>query len=599
MSDIDTLYQALKEYRRLTDSLSEAKSFFAALKAERNGEQHLDSITTVCLIDKDWVEEIDKAMPFIADAVAEERQFVRSEGEVVDIEKVRVVGKESVEDLAKHSNYISREPEEDGRIIPDKILMPKKDNDYSIYENRFLYSLLIYLSQFIEIRLNEILSLSGKYQAESVLEKKVTSPKREMTFSLRFNDTRYNDPLSEEINGSDYTLDTIKKNLTLTKILLTTPLMKSVRNAPMVKPPITKTNILRFDTNFKKSLALYQFLLAYDKKGFTVKEIRKSLSPFPDSIREDFYELVYLTSFLTYEYGNNLRDSLEKTYQENQKKKKAEEDEKILAEIRRVQGDITRSGMSSEEYVLLLEKGEKVLEKKVLDLNRSSLSLKNFYLTKIKNIEADFQEQEETDLKKQKANLDSLFQSEKQKVLAEKAYEEKRRLQAENDVAKARNEVYSKVQEAAGKKEVEKQKMASEYEDKLQAKDNEISSLNQKIAALEAEAKERNEQISLLSGSVNALRNELGKEGNIDFTSKENFAKLEEEKEAFDRLFEKEWKKTKKQIRKEKLSLKAIRNLDKQNSATKKAEAEKKKQEEKQKALEKKEAKNKKETTKK
>ena len=583
MKENDALYRAYKEYRQLIDSIPENKAFFTSAKNAPVLDQRIEALTTVCIIDKDWVEEIDKAMPFIADAVAEERQFVRSEGEVVDIEKVRVVGKESVEDLAKHSNYISRKPLDDGRIIPDKLLMPKKDNDYAIYENRFLYSLLVYLSQFIELRLNEILALSGKYQAETNLTKKISTPKRELNFVLKFNDTRYNDALTEEMSGSDATLDIIEKNLTITKSLLLTPLMKSIRNAPPVHPPFTKTNIIKFDNNFKQAAALYDFLLSYDKKGFTVKEERKTLDPFINETRDDFYELIYLTSFLTYEHGSGLEREFEKAYQEEEKRRKEEENQKVLDQIKSIQNDIKRSGLTTEEYVALLEKGKDILEKKVLALNGIIQKSESEHKVEIKKLGMDFAAQEEADIQREKEHQKTLFEEEKVKILAEKVEERKKREQAEDNLQKEKLASIQKVQDAVKAKEEENAEAFQNYDEKVSSQEAEIASLKEQVAALEKEKEDEKQKNLILSGSINAMRAERGEKDAIDFTDKNNFLELEAEKEAFEKFFEKEWKATKKRMRKEMLSISSLKKkdqeqkLEKQEKKTSKSKDDKKK----------------------
>ena len=42
--------------------------------------------------------------------------------------------------------------------------------------------------------------------------------------------------------------------------LLSTPLMEIAGKAPRLKPPITKTNVLKRDNNFKGAMALYEYV---------------------------------------------------------------------------------------------------------------------------------------------------------------------------------------------------------------------------------------------------------------------------------------------------------------------------------------------------
>ena len=56
----------------------------------------------------DVIEESGHTINEVCKAIKMERQFIRSQGEVVDIEKVKIVSRDSVEHLARHSNMITR-----------------------------------------------------------------------------------------------------------------------------------------------------------------------------------------------------------------------------------------------------------------------------------------------------------------------------------------------------------------------------------------------------------------------------------------------------------------------------------------------------------
>ena len=103
-------------------------------------------------------------------AIAEERQFIRNNGEVVPIEKVKRVSRDSVEHLSRHSNLITKKSTGDN-LIPEQLYTVERLNDYAVYENRFLYMLLTYLNEFIGMRYMRILDLTNTYQGSLDLEK--------------------------------------------------------------------------------------------------------------------------------------------------------------------------------------------------------------------------------------------------------------------------------------------------------------------------------------------------------------------------------------------------------------------------------------------
>ena len=145
MNYLDTLYRALIDYRKNTFDNKECKAHRAAVIRSDNENDKIEVTRQNCIVEEDWIEAIEHGLEFIEKAIKEERQFIRSNGEVIPIEKVKRVSKDSVEHLARHSNYFTREQEEGQDLIPDQLYTVERLSDYAVYENRFLYMLLNYL----------------------------------------------------------------------------------------------------------------------------------------------------------------------------------------------------------------------------------------------------------------------------------------------------------------------------------------------------------------------------------------------------------------------------------------------------------------------
>ena len=172
MNQLDVYYRALADYRKNTLADKNCSSLRAAIAAADADQDKIVTTRAICSIDRDWVDAIEEGLVHIEKAINEERQFIRSNGEVVPIEKVKHVSKESVEHLAKHSNLISRY-DEDEDIIPDNLYTVERLNDYTVYENKFLYMLLCYLRDFVTLRYTNILDLTNKYEATIDINKKI------------------------------------------------------------------------------------------------------------------------------------------------------------------------------------------------------------------------------------------------------------------------------------------------------------------------------------------------------------------------------------------------------------------------------------------
>lgn len=362
MNQLDRLYRALTDYRkqtvgdydcdRLRDSIASANAQEDVVELERK----------ICKIDVDWIDAIQNGLTFIEKAIREERQFIRSNGEVVPIEKVKRVDKESVAHLARHSNLLTKEPKEGMDVIPDQLYTVERLSDYAVYENRFLYMLLCYLRDFITLRYDKILELTTTYNGSLSLNKTVTYRKQKIKCEIKLVEQRKNDPYLREYNEAKDLLSRIDLILKAVIHYLSTPLMEEVAKTPMLKPPITKTNVLKMNQNFKGCVALYDYVTAYDKAGYTVEDYHKRLNPLPDLTADEFAEATSLLSFLTYEHSMGLEERLREEYDKEELLRKEAEQAKLVEQIKNLKKRVKESGMGMEEYMLLLEKRNRALE---------------------------------------------------------------------------------------------------------------------------------------------------------------------------------------------------------------------------------------------
>ena len=322
MNQADILYRAFLEYRKQTLEDGKCKKLRAAISGARPEGDRLEAIRSHCIIEEDWVNRIYEGRPFIEKAIREERQFITQQGEVVPIEKAKRISKGSVEHLARHSDMITHEPEPGADIVPDELYVVERLSDFAVYENRFLYMLLCYLRDFIDLRYSKIIELGNTYRATLTLDKEVKIGKRVIRIKLDLNDEAKDDPFGFVQGETDGLLKRIEEERHIIAALLLTPLMKIVSKSPMLKPPVTRTNALRMNNNFKNALALYDYIAAYSGDGFRIENIKKTFGPFPETMGDEFAEITALASFLAYEYGKELKPELRHSYEREEERRR-------------------------------------------------------------------------------------------------------------------------------------------------------------------------------------------------------------------------------------------------------------------------------------
>ncbi len=322
----------------------------------------LSSLQYRCLIDIEWIERIEDALPHLDAAIREDRQFIRQDGEIVPIEKARHISRASVEHLSKHSNLITHLPEEGERLTPDKLLVVENLSNYAIYENRFIYMCLCYIRDFVTLRHEAIEGIWNSYETDFSMKKEIHLPHRHMSCTIDFHESSDNDTSTAYDPEVLSLMERMRAILHMVTILLATPLMKQVSEAPMLKPPITRTNLLRMNIHFKAAMEVYDFLSCYEGQGYEVQEIRTDATPYTEEIGDELSELVMLTSYMVFMYGKNMKDALDTVYEAEEARRRQADLEEMRRELDELRRRIDDSGQSPEQYMLLLEKRNAILE---------------------------------------------------------------------------------------------------------------------------------------------------------------------------------------------------------------------------------------------
>lgn len=602
MNILDIYYRAFKDYRKETVGNTLCEKDRKTLTQSNTDADKLNTTKYLCIIDKEWVKRIEEGLEFVEKAVQEERQFIRVNGEVVPIEKVKRISKDSVEHLAKHSEMITHVPEEDDdNIVPDKLYMVEKLSDYAVYENRFLYMLLCYLRDFIQYRLEKIETLRRTYLSDMSVSKKIETKKRIFTLETTIHEERLDNPYPIVDAASASMVRRIENCQSIVNMLLDTDLMQQVGKTPMIKPPIVKTNVLKMNNNFKKSLALYDYIASYKGEGFTYEEVHTDFAPYSEKLADELAESFLLTAFTAYKVGNGIEDLLETEYKEEEKRRKEAENKKLEERLKRLKKRALESNKTLEEYMLVLEERMRILEKDseelalvrqevgalkhkidVITLEKKELNrkftelsaqidekdreiaslnqkyiedttaLKNAHESEIATVKAECEgqiEAKQIEFANEMQALITKYESQSTELIAQRE-----QLETEAREIKAREE---SLESEIGRRE-------KEIDDKLRT-DYETRTKDAKKTA-DAALKE----LALVRGELDGMRAKQGLlTPSTEYASRERFVELQEAYVAFEKFFKSQWQITKKEIRKQVL-------WAKREKSSKKSKADKK-----------------------
>ena len=200
----------------------------------------------------EWLRTVRRLLPYVEKAIDEQRRFIRAHREVVRVDRAKRVTSETVRHLAQHSEYITR-VDRDGSVQPDRLLTVERDENYAIYENRFLYTLVTHLESFLAQQAREMKETDGTLSYTY----RLAQAGREGAFQLEGRIDRLPGPGGQ---GAFSEVEDLRKQAAR---LMDSPLMRLLVGTAPVRYPVVRTNLIKKNPNFQKAMELYEFLIAH------------------------------------------------------------------------------------------------------------------------------------------------------------------------------------------------------------------------------------------------------------------------------------------------------------------------------------------------
>ena len=273
--------------------------------------------------DDAWIDTIEECLVPLDTIVRNPRKFIVVEEDIVDVSLAKSITIESVKHLAQHTNLIAS-VKDDGTVIPAKILNTSKEESFEVYENRFIYTLLLKVKDFIEIRFNKIqnaLMQSGEIGVNIKSSFDLDDAKVDYNLS-----NSANFPFDAAFKKQGEQLSNVERVIRMRNIIddfLRSPFAKEMQHSALVRPPITRTNVILKDPNFKKALLLWQYVESAEGMDFEIETTTETVE-LSESLSEKYRSIVFLNTVLLQSIASirEGEDTLEK----------AMEEEKIVAD---------------------------------------------------------------------------------------------------------------------------------------------------------------------------------------------------------------------------------------------------------------------------
>ncbi len=282
-----------KAYLKRVDSL-DSLSRYPSLRAyvAENGNNYMAHRTRreAKTFDTKWIEELNEGFRHIDNIIARPRTFIEEKRDVVLAALAKRVSSASVTHLASHSQFVHGFDEE-GNVVPEKILSISSDENYQIYENRLVMSLILKLSVFVtnryqfikaheETRNSNVLLVHSDFVLDGVkyeVDNRIRSSIPSESEDLR----RVNDELIRQI-------EVLQQRCLY---YISCPFMVKMKGAKPVHDPISMTNLLEKNPDYKGALRLWRFINTYTKLGIDYSIIERNVK-FDDQYAKEIYAMM-------------------------------------------------------------------------------------------------------------------------------------------------------------------------------------------------------------------------------------------------------------------------------------------------------------------
>ena len=314
MVDFSKYYRS---YKYMQDMLKSDFTHNYIEEALKDGDEGKDSIfgkTNEKVIDMDWVIAIEETLPYIQKAIDEQESF-------------------------------------------------------AIYENRVLLTLIHKALMFVDDKYSKMKDVPNDSYNNITMNRHLELNQQKIDFSVNYVNENH-ESLAEDLDVEDIEslsdFDRIRRIRQGLNECLATPLMKEIAKEPQVKPPLTQTNLLKENPNFKKAVELWNFLDTYKKQGFELvgEEFNGKMT---DENKEDVYLAMEFQHFMMSITTNPaLRKMLQEKYEEENAlaKEEADRPEKVKEMVLEAQIEAERKEEIEKLTAEITELKQKIAEQK-------------------------------------------------------------------------------------------------------------------------------------------------------------------------------------------------------------------------------------------
>ena len=412
----DTINELYAKYTEgIEGALEEDRYFQYLFEMIQAGDNTLEQKNRVLhkVVDERWLTVVEEGIEAIFNIVDKPRRFITTSEEVVPVALAKKITADSVRHLSQHTQFIAQN--EEGEIMPTKILNVSVEESYDLYENRFVYHLIQRLFSFVDKRTDVIFWSTGDETCNVMsMESKIDDAYEEISYKVEMTIKNRQSVVENDMANMDLfkRIDRVRR---MSRTLRASSFCDIMNGCAKVHSPIQRTNLMMKDPDYRTCYQLWQFIESYDEVGYTIEEQDSAMQ-----FDEEYLLQMYINMITNYtvfksllvsdprkmsEIATEKRESVKPKFVKEIKEEIVEDRNIPDVEIRRVfVEEVTEAQLEAEEKLREETTRREELENSISELEWQMDSL---------NQQLEWLEQMKTQMEEEKSALETQVEEEK------------------------------------------------------------------------------------------------------------------------------------------------------------------------------------------
>ena len=412
----DTINELYAKYTEgIEGALEEDRYFQYLFEMIQAGDNTLEQKNRVLhkVVDERWLTVVEEGIEAIFNIVDKPRRFITTSEEVVPVALAKKITADSVRHLSQHTQFIAQN--EEGEIMPTKILNVSVEESYDLYENRFVYHLIQRLFSFVDKRTDVIFWSTGDETCNVMsMESKIDDAYEEISYKVEMTIKNRQSVVENDMANMDLfkRIDRVRR---MSRTLRASSFCDIMNGCAKVHSPIQRTNLMMKDPDYRTCYQLWQFIESYDEVGYTIEEQDSAMQ-----FDEEYLLQMYINMITNYtvfksllvsdprkmsEIATEKREPVKPKFVKEIKEEIVEDRNIPDVEIRRVfVEEVTEAQLEAEEKLREEMTRREELENSISELEWQMDSL---------NQQLEWLEQMKTQMEEEKSALETQVEEEK------------------------------------------------------------------------------------------------------------------------------------------------------------------------------------------